>query len=124
MIERIRDADPYLARAYERYEEIARDKAAAHGHMGIGTQNGYPENYLEPIWNSHGTNGLPVSLLYFIEGESDDMGPVIGSYYGLFAWDQVFKPGENLEFIQINGIGHNETEWLTALYDAAQLFFR
>ncbi len=81
-------------------------------------------NYLEPIWKSSGTTGLPISLLYFIEGEFDDMGPIVSSVRDLAAWEGVFKADGNLRFIQINGIGHNETEWVTALYDAAQLFFR
>ena len=44
MAERIKDADPYLTLAYERYETIARDKAAAYGHMGIDAKDGYPVN--------------------------------------------------------------------------------
>ena len=36
----------------------------------------------------------------------------------------VFTAEENLRFTTVYGTGHDETEWLTALYDAAQLFFR
>jgi len=44
MAARIKDADTYLALAYERYERIAHDKAAAHGHMGTDAKDGYPVN--------------------------------------------------------------------------------
>ena len=44
MAARLKDADFYLSLAYERYERIAHDKAAAHGHMGIDAKDGYPVN--------------------------------------------------------------------------------
>ncbi len=81
-------------------------------------------NYLEPIWKDYRTVGTPIDLLYFIEGEYDDMGPIANSYWGLSVWEGVFESEKNLLFLQINAIGHNETEWVTALYNAAQMFFR
>ena len=81
-------------------------------------------DYLEPIWIRCGTAELPVSLLCFLEGENDDMGPVANSYWALTTWKPVFTADANLKLIQLNGTAHNETEWLTAFFDTVQLFFR
>lgn len=81
-------------------------------------------DYLESGWISRGTAGLPLGLLVFIEGEMDDIGPVLRSFHDLAAWTELFTENENLQFIPVNGTGHDETEWVTALYNAAQLFFR
>ena len=80
--------------------------------------------YLEPNWVGAGTAGLPVDMLYLAEGSSDDIGPVVNSYWGLARWEEVFTAEENLRFTEIRGTGHSETEWVTALYNTAQLFFR
>lgn len=81
-------------------------------------------DYLEPYWRLYGTNGLPVDLLYLAEGELDDRAPVENSYYGLGAWTEIFTQGENLRFTLLRGVGHEEAEWMTALYNTLQLFFR
>ena len=80
--------------------------------------------YLEPYWSQYGTLGEPIDLLYLVEGEYDDLGPVQGSYYGLSNWTEVFTQDENLRFTLIRETGHEWREWLDALYNAAQLFFR
>ena len=80
--------------------------------------------YLEPSWAGAGTVGLPVDMLYFAEGDGDDIGPVAESYWALARWEEVFTAEENLRFTQILETGHSETEWVTALYNTAQLFFR
>ena len=81
-------------------------------------------DYLYPVWSSRGTLGEPIRLLYFAEGECDDIGPVEGSYLALSNWSEKFTRDENLRFTRILGVGHDETEWLNALFNAAQLFFR
>ena len=81
-------------------------------------------DYLERSWLNAGMAGLPVGMLYFAEGEYDDLGPVAESYRGLSHWTEVFRRDDNLRFTQIDGTGHDETEWVTALYNTAQLFFR
>ena len=81
-------------------------------------------DYLEPYWNQYGTNGLPIDLLYFVEGEYDDIGPIADSYQGLSNWSEVFAPEENLRFTILRQNGHTNQAWLTTLYNAAQLFFR
>ena len=80
--------------------------------------------YLEPYWNQYGTAELPIDLLYFVEGEYDDIGPVADSYQGLSYWTEVFTPEENLRFTVLKGVGHVDQAWLTSLYNTAQLFFR
>ena len=81
-------------------------------------------DYLEGMWSMYGTLGQPVDLLYFAEGEFDDRGPVENSYYALGAWDGVFTQEENLRFTLLRGVGHEEPEWITALYNSLQLMFR
>ena len=81
-------------------------------------------DYLEPCWNQAGTAGLPIKLLYFVEGEYDDIGPIADSYQGLSHWSEVFTPEENLRFTVLRQTGHTDQAWLTTLYNAAQLFFR
>lgn len=80
--------------------------------------------YLEPQWSMYGTLGEPIDLLYFAEGEYDDRGPVEQSYYDLGAWSEVFTAGENLRLTLLRGVGHEEPEWMTALYNTLQLMFR
>ena len=82
------------------------------------------QRYLEPFWIERGFKDLPIDMLYFIEGERDDMGPVASSYLALVKWTEKFTAEENLRFTEIFEIGHDETEWVTALYDTAQRFFR
>ena len=81
-------------------------------------------DYLEPCWNQYGTNGLPIELLYFVEGEYDNIGPIADSYQGLSNWAGVFTPEQNLRFTVLRQNGHTNQAWLTALYNTAQLFFR
>lgn len=81
-------------------------------------------DYLEPMWAMYGTLGLPIDLLYLAEGEYDDRAPVENSYTGLGAWSEVFTPEENLRFTLLRGVGHEEAEWMTALYNTLQLMFR
>ena len=81
-------------------------------------------DYLEPCWNQYGTNGLPIELLYFVEGEYDNIGPIADSYQGLSNWAGVFTPEQNLRFTVLRQNGHNNQAWPTALYNTAQLFFR
>ena len=80
--------------------------------------------YLEPQWSMYGTLGQPIDLLYLAEGEFDDRGPVEQSYYALGAWSEVFTAEENLRLTLLRGVGHEEPEWVTALYNALQLMFR
>lgn len=82
------------------------------------------QNYLLPQWQLYGTQGLPLSLLYFVEGEYDDIGPVESSYLNLGDWTGTFTRDENLRFTRVLGAGHNQREWVNALFNAAQLFFR
>lgn len=81
-------------------------------------------DYLEPLWSQHGTLGLPIDLLYLAEGEYDDRGPVELSYLDLGRWSEVFTPEENLRFTLLGGVGHEEPEWMAALFNTVQLMFR
>lgn len=79
---------------------------------------------LEPQWSMYGTRGEPIDLLYFAEGEYDDRGPIENSYAALGTWSEVFKQEENLYLTLLRGVGHEEPEWMTALYNTLQLMFR
>ena len=81
-------------------------------------------DYLYPEWSHCGTVDEPIRLLYFVEGEYDDIGPVEGSYWALGNWTEKFTRDENLRFTRIYGAGHEPREWVDALYNTAQLFFR
>ncbi len=81
-------------------------------------------NYLMPMWTQYGTLGLPVSMLYFVEGEYDDYGPVLGSYRSLPDWTDKFTQDVNLLYTTVTGAGHEQREWVNALFNAAQIFFR
>ena len=82
----------------------------------------YDEFY--PQWSARGTLELPIRLLYLIEGEYDDIGPVEGSYLTLPYWSEKFTRDENLRFTRLRETGHEERAWVNALYNTAQLFFR
>lgn len=80
--------------------------------------------YLMPMWTQYGTLDQPISLLYFEEGEFDDFGPVEGSYLTLSDWTEKFTRDENLRYQRVLGAGHDQREWVNALFNSAQLFFR
>ena len=97
------------------------DLVAWYGMAGGGSVT---RAYLEPIWLQKGFLEYPLRLLYFVEGEYDDIGPVATSYQALGFWSEKFTPEENLRFTMLREIGHVDQAWLTALYNTAQLFFR
>ena len=75
-------------------------------------------DWLKEKWQSDGTDGLPLKCLLLTEGEYDDRGPVeLGSYDMQANFDNVI-------YNMINGTGHDCNEWIAALYNALQLFFR
>lgn len=80
--------------------------------------------YLYPEWQQRGTLDEPIDLLYFGEGEYDDIGPVEGSYNALASWAEVFTRDRNLRFTSMTAAGHEQREWVNTLYNAVQLFFR
>ena len=81
-------------------------------------------DYLEPWWSVYGTLDEPIDLLYFVEGECDDLGPVQSSYQALAGWTEKFTDNENLRFTLLFSTWHDWREWIDALYNSAQLFFR
>ena len=70
--------------------------------------------YLEPSWLNAGTAGLPVSMLYFAEGEYDNIGPVAGSFRGLSYWTEVFTA----DGVEITATTVGETVTVTATTSA------
>ena len=81
-------------------------------------------DYLYPQWSAYGTAGYPIDLVYFVEGEYDDIQPVESSYQALGNWTEVFTRDENLRFTRVIAAGHEQREWVNALFNTAQLFFR
>lgn len=97
------------------------DLVAWYGMAGGGSVT---REYLEPYWIQKDCLSYPIRLLYFVEGEYDDIGPVRESYQALGYWAEKFTPEENLRFTMLHETGHVNQAWLTALYNTAQLFFR
>ena len=82
------------------------------------------QQYVSGDWSRFPADQYPVDLLYFVEGEWDDLGPVWSSYEALSGWTERFTRDENLRFLTALGSAHEERSWLTAIFDSAQVFFR
>ena len=78
-------------------------------------------------WQEHGTQDLPLRLLYISEGEYDDRAGPEGSYYGLLYYGEstgeFFSP-DNVRFTLVKGWGHEDHSYLVGLFNTLQLFFR
>ena len=78
-------------------------------------------------WQLHGTQDLPLKLLYISEGEYDDRAGPEGSYNSLLYYGEYvggpFNP-ENVRFTLIRGWGHEDHSYLVGLFNTLQLFFR
>lgn len=81
------------------------------------------DSYLRSIWSQHGTQDLPVSMLYLVIGTADVAQPVIDSYYNL-DWSETFTRDDNLRLTTVLDTGHEERAWVIGVYNAVQLFFR
>lgn len=83
------------------------------------TGGGYVDpDWLKAQWAQEGFGDLPMNCLILTEGEYDDRGPVEMGYYAL-------NPNfENVYYNMIEKTGHNTNEWVNAMYNALQLFFR
>ena len=87
-----------------------------------GGGNMDPE-WLEEMWYGKEPASCGIDLLYFVEGEYDDRTPVELSAYKLMNDCDSFNQS-NLLYTMLYGTGHEDQEWVTALYNALQLFFR
>ena len=78
-------------------------------------------------WQAHGTQDLPLRLLYISEGEYDDRAGPEGSYHGLLYYGEstgeYFSP-DNVRFTLVKGWGHEDHSYLVGLFNTLQLFFR
>lgn len=78
-------------------------------------------------WQEHGTQDLPLRLLYISEGEFDDRAGPESSYYGLLYFGEstghYFSP-DNVRFTLVKGWGHEDHSYLVGLFNTLQLFFR
>ena len=78
-------------------------------------------------WREHGTQDLPLRLLYISEGEFDDRAAPEGSYHDLLYYGEnvggPFSP-ENVRFTLVRGWGHEDHSYLVGLFNTLQLFFR
>ena len=82
------------------------------------------QQYISGDWSRFPAEQYPVDLLYFVEGEWDDIGPVRDSFEALCYWSERFTRDENLRFLTAIGSAHEERSWLTAIFDSVQIFFR
>ena len=78
-------------------------------------------------WQEHGTQDLPLRLLYISEGEFDDRAGPEGSYHDLLYYGEYvggpFSP-DNVRFTLVKGWGHEDHSYLVGLFNTLQLFFR
>lgn len=79
--------------------------------------------WLDDMWENLGMQDYSLHCLYFAEGEYDDRGPVETGYYMLLDYGWKFT-GENTALSLLYGTGHEDREWVTALYNSLQMFFR
>ena len=78
-------------------------------------------------WQEHGTQNLPLRLLYISEGEYDDRAAPEGSYHNLLYYgENVGGPftEKNVRYTMIHGWGHEDHSYLVGLFNTLQLFFR
>lgn len=83
--------------------------------------------YLMQAWQEHGTESLPLKLLYLSEGEFDDRYAPESSLQNLLYYGQnVGGPftEKNVRYTMIRGWGHEDHSYLVGLFNALQLYFK
>lgn len=104
--------------AYMAYRSVLSHNFDNTGWFALTGGGQLESQWLKEKWQAAGTDGLPIKCLLLTEGEYDDRGPVeLGSYDMQANFD-------NVVYNMINGTGHDCNEWIAAIYNALQLFFR
>lgn len=74
-------------------------------------------------WKTQGCDALPMKCLYISVGAYDNNTDPYNSYLAMKQDTERFND-ENLYFSLFSNTGHEQREWVNAVYNSAQLFFR
>ena len=107
--------------AYLTVNSILRPNLDLVSNFGITGGGTIDLNELEQGWQDSGNADLDIAMFYIGEGDRDDRGPVELSYMTLRDHCDKFNE-DNLKFTLMEGVGHDETEWIEGLKEALQLF--